>query len=133
MDEDRLKKFVGSRIRELRKKKKLTQKELGEKIGVKDNTITSYEKGVNQLNQETLFKLARALDCRVDDFFPSTGIETSDNLERALMMSKNLNTKDINFLKGLIEKALSMSKEERAKFLDSIRFTVEYYEKMNKD
>ena len=60
MDEDRLKKFVGSRIRELRKKKKLTQKELGEKIGVKDNTITSYEKGVNQLNQETLFKLARA-------------------------------------------------------------------------
>src|SRR5699024_3277173 len=62
--------FVGSRIKEIRKKKKLTQKELGEKLGVKHNTISSYEKGINEPEQDILFRMADVLDVSINDFFP---------------------------------------------------------------
>jgi len=34
-------KFVGGKIKNIRKKRGLTQKELGERVGVKHNTISS--------------------------------------------------------------------------------------------
>lgn len=63
-------KYVGNMIKELRKRRGLTQKQLGEKIGVKHNTISSYESGTNEPEQNILFELARVLDCSIDDFFP---------------------------------------------------------------
>lgn len=50
----------GNRIKELRIKHGLSQAELAEKIGVKDNTICQYEKGKRHPNNETWKKLA---DC----------------------------------------------------------------------
>lgn len=67
-------KYVGGRIREIRKKRNLTQKELGEKIGVKHNTISSYENGTNEPEHDILFKLANVLDVSIDDFFPATSV-----------------------------------------------------------
>jgi len=64
--------FVGARIREYRKRSRLTQKELGEKVGVKHNTISSYENGTNEAEQEILFSIAEVLNVSVNDFFPST-------------------------------------------------------------
>ena len=66
--------YVGGRIREIRKRKGLTQRELGEKIGVKHNTISSYENGTNEPEHDILFKLANALDVPINDFFPETGV-----------------------------------------------------------
>ena len=45
------------RIRELRKKCGITMKELGEKIGVAESTISQYETGKRQPDYETLLKL----------------------------------------------------------------------------
>ena len=74
--------FVGSRIRDIRKKRKLTQKELGEMIGVKHNTISSYEKGTNEPEQNILFKLADSLNVSINDFFPySEKLEVSQSNE----------------------------------------------------
>lgn len=134
MNEQELNIFVGNKIREYRKKKNLTQKELGDRIGVKHNTISSYEKGINAPEQNTLFKIARTLDVRVDDLFPPTSeIDVAEEFERALTKVKHLGLKDIQFLRELIEKTLSLDKNEREKFLESIKFTVEYFEKMKKD
>ena len=63
--------FVGARIREYRKRSRLTQKELGEKVGVKHNTISSYENGTNEAEQEILFSIAEVLNVSVNDFFHS--------------------------------------------------------------
>lgn len=63
-------KFVGSRIKDIRKNKGMTQKELGKKVGVKHNTISSYEKGTNEPEQDILFKLAEVLNVSINDFFP---------------------------------------------------------------
>lgn len=125
-----LSKFVGSKIREYRKRKGFTQEVLGNKIGVKANTVSAYERGVISPEQDMLFALSEVLDVRVDDLFPQKEDKTNE-LERALRMTKNLEVKDVEFLNKLIEKTLSLENEERERFLESIRFTVDYYNKMN--
>lgn len=62
--------FVAKKIREYRKEAGLTQRELGEKIGVKHNTISSYESGTNEPEQNILFKIADALNISINDLFP---------------------------------------------------------------
>lgn len=127
-----LSKYVGSKIREYRKKKKMTQKELGEKIGVKHNTVSDYESGKISPEQDMLFALSRELGVSVDEFFPPIkGNKRTDNFERALNMTNNLNLEDMDFLHKLIEKTLSLDEEEREKFLDGLRITVNYFNKTN--
>jgi len=46
-------------------------------------------------------------------------------------MTEDLDMEDMDFLNKLIEKTLSLEGAEREKFLESIRFTVDYYDKMN--
>lgn len=65
-------KYVGQQIKYHRKLKKMTQKELGLIIGVKHNTVSSYENGTNEPEQDTLFAIAKALDISINDLFPST-------------------------------------------------------------
>lgn len=55
------KKKVGLIIREARKSKALTQKELAERIGVSKTIITNYEAGRQNLTIDTLQKVADAL------------------------------------------------------------------------
>lgn len=130
MDSKQLSEHVGNKINHYRKKLGITQKELGNKIGVKHNTISDYERGKISPEQDMLFALSDALNISIDDLFPEKE-NTTDELERALKMAHKLDLKDMEFLNKLIEKTLSMNGEEREKFLESIKFTVAYYEKMN--
>lgn len=66
----KINKFVGSRIRDNRKKRGLTQKTLGEKLGIKHNTISSYENGTNEPELDILFRMADILDVSINDLFP---------------------------------------------------------------
>lgn len=67
-----LSRYVGNKIREYRKRKRLTQKQLGERIGVKHNTISSYESGTNEPEQDMLFAIAEHLGISINDLFPPT-------------------------------------------------------------
>ena len=62
--------YIGEKIKEYRKLKGLTQKDLAEKIGMGDTTIANYEKGFRTPKKNTLFKLANAFDISIDDLFP---------------------------------------------------------------
>lgn len=54
---------VGSKIRELRIKKGLTQEQLGELLGVKKAAVQKYESGrVRNLKQATIMKLSEIFD-----------------------------------------------------------------------
>lgn len=55
------------KLRLRRKLLKLTQSELGRRIGLTGQAIHNYECGLRKLPDETLIKLARALDCSVVD------------------------------------------------------------------
>ena len=52
---------VGQLIRDTRKAKGLTQREVGEKIGVSESAFNRYENGVSNLSLETVQKVADAL------------------------------------------------------------------------
>lgn len=129
MDSKQLAKYVGQKIQYYRKKKKLTQKALGEKIGVKHNTVSDYERGVISPEQDTLFALSDVFEISIDELFPPKK-NTTDELERALKMAQNnLDVKHIEFLNKLIEKTLTKEGEDRDKFLESIKFTIDYEER----
>lgn len=70
-------KYVGQQIRKYRKAKGMTQKELGFRIGVKHNTISGYESGANEPDQNILFAIADVLGISINDLFPPiTNFET---------------------------------------------------------
>lgn len=54
-------------LRKLRSEKGMTQKQLAQKVGVTDVTITHYEKGHRDPKPKMLRKLATALECTVDE------------------------------------------------------------------
>lgn len=54
-------------IKEVRKRKGMTQKELAQRLGVTASAVSQYEKPGANLTQETLQKIAAALDCRVNE------------------------------------------------------------------
>ena len=53
---------TGELIRKYRKKKQLTMKQLGERIDVSEQAISQYERGLRNVNLETLIKIAEALE-----------------------------------------------------------------------
>lgn len=56
---------MGNRIRELRKAKGLTMKQLGEVLDLAESTISQYETGKRQMDNETLLKLGEFFDVSV--------------------------------------------------------------------
>lgn len=62
-------KNFGSRIQELRKKNNLTQSELAEKIGLSTNFIRMVERGERNTSVDKIFKLAKAFNISLAQFF----------------------------------------------------------------
>lgn len=61
------------KLEEIRKAKGLSRRELAEKSGVNEMSIVFLENGRNDPNNaklSTLVKLAKALKCKVRDFYP---------------------------------------------------------------
>lgn len=56
----------GERIRELRKKRRLTRDELGDILGVSGNAVTAYETGRRNPRKEVIDKLCDYFDVRYD-------------------------------------------------------------------
>ena len=53
---------IGLKIKEFRKKRGLTQKQLGSRCGIADSNIRKYESGIQRPKIETLRKIADALN-----------------------------------------------------------------------
>ncbi len=54
------------KLREFRKNRKWSQKELGERIGVSQVQIADYERGKNLPSTETLIKIAKVFNVSID-------------------------------------------------------------------
>lgn len=53
-----------NRIKEVRKAAGLTQTEFGERIGIKGNTITCYEKGIREPSEAIILAICREFNVR---------------------------------------------------------------------
>jgi transcriptional regulator with XRE-family HTH domain len=61
--------LVGSRIRLLRKRRKMSQAELGKALGVTFQQVQKYENGKNRVGASRLHLVATTLDVPVSEFF----------------------------------------------------------------
>ena len=75
--------LVGSRIRELRKGRHLTQTELSEKIGVAQSDLSRMEQGEYKVGLDTLFKLLQVFYLKIGEFFGES--ETTGPEDRELV------------------------------------------------
>ena len=69
-----------NRIRELRKAHCMTMKQLGAEIGVAESTISQYETGKRQPDNETLLKLGEFFEVSVDYLLGAERKELPDNI-----------------------------------------------------
>ena len=66
--------YTSKKIREYRKLMGWTQKDLGDRLGVKFNTISGWENGVSEPLQDQLFMMASLFGISINDLFPPTVI-----------------------------------------------------------
>jgi transcriptional regulator with XRE-family HTH domain len=70
---DDILKAAGNRLREARTRAGLTQKQLGDKAGVKQSYVFELERGRTNITLNTLVKMADVLGMDVRDLLPQTG------------------------------------------------------------
>lgn len=93
-DNKKRKKMFSETIKELRKSKKLTQKQVAEKLGIKYTTYNGYEKGINEPPMETIVRLAFLFNCSTDIILQKDNLTgTREDVKKA-----------IEELPGIIEK-----------------------------
>lgn len=61
--------LFGARLKELRQKRGLTQEALAEKINLSPNFIGMIERGNRNTSVDNVFKIAKALDVSLAEFF----------------------------------------------------------------
>lgn len=66
-----------NKMRELRKERRLTMKELGKAVGVSESTISLYETGKHEPDLETMKRIADVLEVTIDELIgrPTPEIE----------------------------------------------------------
>lgn len=83
------------RIRKIRKENKLTQKEFAERLGIKQNTVASYEIGRIGISDSVIVSICREFN--VNEEWLRTGIGDMDNFpkdETAAIVSELLEEKN---------------------------------------
>ena len=113
-------------LRQIRKSRNMTMKELGKKVGVSEATIGYYETEKRMINYEMLLKLAEALDCSIIDIIEGEKIPVtkSDGMEEIIDLSQlsedqKVSIQDLTKLnphfqalaRGLIESLLSSQQD----------------------
>jgi transcriptional regulator with XRE-family HTH domain len=61
--------FVGSRIRQFRKERRLTQAELAQRIGVQQSDLCRMENGEYRVSLDVLFKILGVFGMDIGEFF----------------------------------------------------------------
>lgn len=72
--------IIGSRIREIRKSKRMTQEKLGETSGVEPSNISHIERAATKPSLQTLVNIANALGVTLDEI-------VYNNLEKSAHVS----------------------------------------------
>jgi transcriptional regulator with XRE-family HTH domain len=106
---------IGDRIRSLRKEHDWTQKDLAQKLGIADSTVSLYESNTNKPDGDMIKKLSQVFDVSAD-YLLADGEDESRNIRSTL---------EVRFVNaGLEEFALvkkySMLSEDNRKIIHNL-------------
>lgn len=97
--------YIGSRIRELRKGKNLTQTELASKLNLSQQTLSRYENGSTQIPYAELLNLVEFFKTPIEYFFGMDIQKVSEDEIRLVAYYRSLNSnmqcKALNIVKLL--------------------------------
>jgi len=102
---------IGSRLRELRKNRGLTQAELARQIGIQQSDLSRMEKGAYRVSLDNLFKILGVFDLDLADFF-------GDQQNKTELQKQPLTREDMKVLHSLRE----LSPEGRAEVQEFLEF-----------
>ncbi|MCM6842579.1 helix-turn-helix domain-containing protein [Lactococcus lactis] len=117
MDDREINKFVGMKIKEFRKNKKLTQQDLADLVGVKNSAISNYEQGIRIPKRDFLFRVANALGVSIDEFFPIQSEETSSTLSEINKISSQLEEPRQKIVLDTASSQLKEQEEQKSKIV----------------
>lgn len=109
---------TGQRIKLARKGAGLTQKELGQKLGITYQTVAQWENNLRNPKHETLMRIAEALDITIDYLWgftdsPDTRIATQGDIDKfdgePVYTAKNLSQSEME----MVEKFKRLPPDER--------------------
>jgi transcriptional regulator with XRE-family HTH domain len=104
----------GSNMMLIRKKKKLSQADLGKVIGTSGDVIGRYERGDIIPSIEVVAKIADALEISVDYLIGKTNLELDKDAVKRLEDISALPEQNKNFVINLIDMALRDFKAKQA-------------------
>lgn len=92
MEEKNISKYVGERIKTFRLARNITQQELAEYLNTTSQTVSRYENGILETNNNILFSLADYFGVSINDFFPPVNVKFGVEVEKILQkISQELN------------------------------------------
>lgn len=98
-----LSKFLGQRIKELRKRNGLTQAALAELIGMETTNLCKLENGGQIPKEENMEKIAKALKVNIKDLFDFGHMRSKTFIQEELIqIIKEANRKDLELYYKLI-------------------------------
>lgn len=88
-----IKNLLGKRIKEIRKKRGLTQEKLAELAGIEIPSLSNIENGKNYPNNDTLEKLSDALSLRPYELYMFDYYKSKDELINEMIQAMQNNEK----------------------------------------
>ena len=86
--------LLGERIKELRKKRQISQEQLAEKIQIDAKNLSRIEVGRGYPSLDTLEKISVALDVEMRDFFEFQHLDSAASIADSVKAMVNLATEE---------------------------------------
>lgn len=85
------------RLKTLRKSRGLSQKELGQKLGIKESSVSLYESGKRQASYDMLKKLSEIFCVSIDYLLENGDAEAENSLRIPILDSVSLNGGEVEY------------------------------------
>lgn len=105
---------VGTNLKKLRSKTKLSQQEIADMLGLDRNTYTNWENEATDIKSQYIPKLAEIFQVKIQDLFDDQKDTTYNNLENADLKDNSIGQKD--FQQVII---INITDSEAAKVISS--------------
>lgn len=83
MDKDKI--LIGRKIKEIRKKNKLTQENFCEQIGIEPSSLSNIENGKSFPSMQTILKIMEKFNAKPQDFFNFEYLKDEESLEEEII------------------------------------------------
>lgn len=84
---DKIMSDISKNIKKYRKANKMTQKELGEKVGVSTAAVSNWETGSNSIDIDSLFKVCNVLNVPISQMTDTMGTFDLTQHEQSLILA----------------------------------------------